>query len=218
MVSTQRPIAVGYRRVSTLDQGKSGLGLEDQDRSIREMCKSRGLTLDSVFTEIESGRDDGRPELKRALARAKRVRGLVVVATLSRLGRRVTFVSSMMDAGTPFACADSPDDEPFILHLRAAFAEEEARKISERTTAALAMARARGTKLGNPQNLTHDARCKGAATNRERAASENAAIAHEVLALRGAGRSIRAIAAEVSVSPMTVARLLKRAGAAGTGT
>jgi DNA invertase Pin-like site-specific DNA recombinase len=209
MQTVKRPIAIAYRRVSTDHQGKSGLGLKDQDRSIREFCDRRGLAIEGEFTEIESGKNDARPQLARAIAMAKRKQGILVVATLSRLGRRVSFVSSMMDAGTPFACADAPDDEPFILHVKASFAEEEARKISARTKAALAIAKARGTKLGKPENLTLEARKKGARTMQERAKADRATIMPEILAARSEGLSTRAIAERVGVSAMTVSRLLR---------
>jgi DNA invertase Pin-like site-specific DNA recombinase len=169
MQTTKRPVAIAYYRVSTDQQGKSGLGLADQERSIRAFCEQRGLTLEAQFTEIESGKNDARPQPAKAISFAKRKGGLLVVATLSRLGRRVSFVSGMMDAGTPFPCADAPDHEPFILHVKASFAEEEARKISQRTKAALAIKKAQGAKLGNPENLTLDAHSKGAATNKARA-------------------------------------------------
>ena len=210
MLSTKRPIAVAYRRVSTDAQAKSGLGLADQDRAIREFCERRGLTVEAEFTEIESGKNDARPELAKAIAAAKRKRGILVVATLSRLGRRVSFVSGLMDQGTPFACADAPDDEPFILHVKASFAEEEARKISTRTKAALAVAKANGKKLGTPRNLTVEGRRRGAATMHQRAQSEKAPILPEVLSMRRAGDSIRTIANQVGLSSMTISRMLSR--------
>ncbi len=207
-----RPVAIGYRRVSTNEQGKSGLGLEDQDGSIRAFCTSRGLSLLETFTEVESGKNDDRPELAKALERARRAKGMLVVCTLSRLGRRVSFVASLMDAGTPFACADAPDDEPFILHVKASFAEEEARKISQRTKAALAALKARGVTLGTPGNLTLEGRKRGAATIKARAATENRTLVLEVRALRERGLSIRAIADATGSTRSTVARLLSRAG------
>ena len=178
MQYSARPIAIGYRRVSTDKQERSGLGLEDQDQRIRAFCVQNGLTLADTFTEIESGKNDERPQLARALAAVRRKRGILVVATLSRLGRKVAFVSNLTDKGTPFACADAPDDEPFILHVKASFAEEEARKISQRTKAALAVLKANGKQLGaaGSRNLTLDARKKGAATVQERARAEHAAF------------------------------------------
>ena len=108
-------------------------------------------------------------ELAKALATAKRRGGILVISTISRLGRRVSFVARLMEQkDVPFTCADAPDDEPFILHVKAAFAEEEARKIIARTKAALAVAKARGKKLGTPANLTDDARRRGAEANAAR--------------------------------------------------
>jgi DNA invertase Pin-like site-specific DNA recombinase len=209
MQTTKRPVAIAYRRVSTDKQGRSGLGLADQDRAIRAYCEMRGLTLESEFTEIESGKNDERPQLKAALLATRRRGGTLVVATLSRLGRRVSFIASLMEQGVPFACADAPDDKAFILHVKASFAEEERRKISARTKAALAMAKAKGVKLGTPANLSLDARRKGAAARKSLAAAANAEILPEIAAARAAGLSVRAIAERVGVSPMTVSRLLR---------
>ena len=199
-------VAVAYRRVSTDDQHRSGLGLDDQDATIRAFCEARGLTLDATFTEVESGKRDDRPELAKALARARRVRGLLVVSTLSRLGRRVSFVASLMDAGTPFACADAPDDEPFILHVKASFAEEECRKISQRTRAALAQAKARGVTLGT-NNLTREGARRGAAraasTNRTKAQVEYADIRPVIVSDAAQGLSLRAIAQRLTAAGQT---------------
>lgn len=211
MQTSRHAVAIAYRRVSTDRQGASGLGLADQDRAIREFCDRRGLEIALEFTEIESGRNDDRPELAKALAAARRRGAVLVIATLSRLGRRVSFVSSLMEQRVPFACADAPDDEPFILHVKAAFAEEEARKISTRTKAALAVAKARGTKLGTPENLTLEGRRRGAETIRARAEAAQGEILPEVASLRARGLSVRAIAEQVGVSAMTVSRMLRRA-------
>jgi DNA invertase Pin-like site-specific DNA recombinase len=214
MQTSKRPVAIAYYRVSTEKQGRSGLGLADQERAIRTFCEQRALVLEGEFTEVESGKNDARPQLALALARARRKGGLLVIATLSRLGRRVSFVSSLMEQGVPFACADGPDDTPFILHVKAAFAEEEARKIRERTKAALAMAKARGVKLGIARNLTQDARRKGGEVMRARAAAEHAAKLPAIMAARAEGLSLRATAERIGVSPMYVSRLLNRDAAA----
>jgi DNA invertase Pin-like site-specific DNA recombinase len=194
---------------STNKQGKSGLGLAHQKFKVAEFCEQRALKLEGTFTEVEPGKNDARPQLALALAAARRRGGILVVATLSRLGRLVAFVSTLMEQGVPFAAADAPDDEPFILHVKAAFAEEEARKISTRTKAALAVAKAQGAKLGRLENLTHDARRKGAATNAARAAAEHDAIRPQVAELRAAGLSLRGIGERVGVSTMYVSRSLR---------
>ena len=150
---------VAYYRVSTDRQGKSGLGLEAQRAAVGRYVEDSSLLAE--FTEVESGkRSTNRPQLAAALDVCRRRRATLIVATLDRMSRSVGFVAGLMDTGVPFRCADSPDDEPFILHIKAAVAEEEARKISRRTKAALQAAKARGTKLGNPrwQDTLHHAR------------------------------------------------------------
>lgn len=208
MMNFDRLVAVGYRRVSTDSQGRSGLGLEAQEAAIRAFCESRGLKLDSTFVEVESGKRSDRPELAKAFDRARRLRGVVVIAKLDRLARDVHFVSGLIKQGTAFACVDAPDDDAMMLHVRAAFAEAEALKISERTKAALKAAKARGVRLGNPQNLTDEGRVRGSETMRERAAADRAKILPEVKALREQGLSVRAISVAIGVSPMTVSRIL----------
>lgn len=216
MMSFDRPIAVAYYRVSTQRQGRSGLGLEAQQAAVEAFCKMRGLTLDAAFTEVESGKKTDRPELAKAFAKARRLRGVVVIAKLDRLARDVHFVSGLIKQRVAFACVDAPDDDAMMLHVRATFAESEAQKISERTKAALAAAKARGRKLGNPQNLTAVGRARGSrtgsATMKARGKENRDAIRQDVLDARKRGLSLRAIAKEVGCGTMTVSRILADTG------
>lgn len=140
---------IGYVRVSTAKQGKSGLGLEAQRAAIAAYASQTGADV-AWFTEIESGRRDDRPQLEAAIATARRQKAQIVLAKLDRLSRSVAFISALMQKGVDFRVADMPSATPFMLHIYAAMAEEEARKISERTIAALKAAKARGVKLGSP--------------------------------------------------------------------
>ena len=154
-----KPI-ITYIRVSTQKQGQSGLGLESQSQqaAIERFCAAEGYDVTQTFTEIETAKGadalDRRPQLKAALKRAAVYRCPIVVAKLDRLSRNVAFISGLMAQGVPFIVTEIPNADPFMLHIYAAVAEQERTKISERTKAALAAAKARGVKLGNPHGPT----------------------------------------------------------------
>jgi DNA invertase Pin-like site-specific DNA recombinase len=147
---------IGYLRVSTGAQGRSGLGIEAQREALERFAEAEGFQLARVFTEIETGKGadalERRPQLAAALAEARKQRCPVAVAKLDRLSRDVHFVSGLMAQRVPFLVAElGPDVDPFILHLFAALAEKERAMISTRTRAALAAAKARGVRLGGPK-------------------------------------------------------------------
>ena len=143
-------------RVSTAQQGRSGLGLAAQREALERFATSEGFVLGRVFVEIETGKGadalDRRPQLAAALSEARRQRCSVAVAKLDRLSRDVHFISGLMAHRVPFVVAElGADVDPFILHLFAALAEKERAMISTRTKAALEAAKARGVKLGGPK-------------------------------------------------------------------
>lgn len=139
---------IAYYRVSTARQGQSGLGLEAQRTAVMQFAAQRGGVVLMEFVEVESGRRSDRPELAKALAEARKRKATLCIAKLDRLARNVAFISGLMEAGVPFLATDMPTADRFMLHIFAAMAEEEARRISQRTKAALAAAKARGTVLG----------------------------------------------------------------------
>jgi DNA invertase Pin-like site-specific DNA recombinase len=149
--------AIAYYRVSTQRQGRSGLGLEAQRTAAARFAESEGITIAGEFTEVETGKGadalDRRPQLAAALATARKEKCPVLVTKLDRLSRDVAFIAGLMAQRVPFIVAElGADADPFMLHLYAALAEKERRQISERTRAALAARKERGTKLGNPRN------------------------------------------------------------------
>jgi DNA invertase Pin-like site-specific DNA recombinase len=156
--------AIAYLRVSTSEQGRSGLGLEAQRAAIESFAKSEGVIVDRFFTEIETGKGsdalDRRPQLAAALEAAKSIKGPVIVSKLDRLSRDVHFISGLMVQQVEFIVAElGRQADPFVLHLYAALAEKERQLISSRTRAGLQAARRKGKALGtagraaSPQQL-----------------------------------------------------------------
>lgn len=139
---------IAYYRVSTDKQGKSGLGLEAQRQAVLAHLNGGDWELLGEYTEIESGKRADRPQLAQALKAAKKAGATLIIAKLDRLARNVAFIANLMEAGVDFVAVDNPHANRLTLHILAAVAEDEARRISERTKAALAAAKARGTALG----------------------------------------------------------------------
>ena len=158
---------VSYFRVSTEGQGRSGLGLEAQREAVSRLCQSRGWQIVADFTEVESGKRDDRPQLLAAMHRAKVTGATLVIAKLDRLSRSAAFLTALQEAGTPFVAADMPEACETTVGILAVIARSERKAISRRTREALAAAKARGMRLGNPN---------GAAALRRAAKGNSAAI------------------------------------------
>jgi len=137
---------IAYFRASTERQGQSGLGLEAQQKAVVDWLNGGGSELIESFIEVESGKHAHRPELAKALAQCRRRKAKLVIAKLDRLSRNVAFIASLMDSGVEFVAVDNPSANKLTIHILAAVAEDERERISARTNAALAAAKARGTK------------------------------------------------------------------------
>ena len=176
---TRKPTeVVAYYRVSTARQGRSGLGLEAQESAVREFASREGAPIIASYTEIESGRNPDRPELRRAIGHALRSGSTLVVAKLDRLARNVAFLAALMESKVEFAACDNPHANALTCHILAAVAEDEAKRISTRTRDALRAAKARGTKLGSARpgwaERNGEARTRGA-----RRGSENSVTSRQ---------------------------------------
>jgi DNA invertase Pin-like site-specific DNA recombinase len=153
---------IAYYRVSRKEQGISGLGLSAQKSSVEKYVSGQEGIILNEYTEIETGTNKReRIEIHKAIQQAKNEGAVLVIAKLDRLARQVTFVSSLMDSGIEFLAVDMPSANNFTIHIFSALAEQEAKLISSRTKVALAELKKKGVKLGNPQNLTSEARAKG---------------------------------------------------------
>lgn len=153
---------VAYYRVSTDKQGQSGLGLEAQRDAVLRFTGDKPLVAE--YTEVESGKSHtNRPQLLAALDICKRKKLTLVLAKLDRLGRNLAFIASLLESGVEFVCADNPHANKMTLQMLSVFAEFEREQTSARTKAALAAAKARGTKLGNPRWQESQAKATAAA-------------------------------------------------------
>lgn len=146
---------VAYYRVSSERQGRSGLGIEAQKKAVNEYLFANKWELLGSFEEVESAtcskKNNSRPILGKALNLAKKNKAVLIIAKLDRLARNVSFISNLMDAGVDFVACDMPNANKLTVQILAAVAEDEARRISERTSLALQAKKAMGYKLGNPQ-------------------------------------------------------------------
>jgi DNA invertase Pin-like site-specific DNA recombinase len=216
--------AVALVRVSTSEQGKSGLGLAAQEAAVRSFAAAEGFDIVEFFSEVASGAQgiDEREGLRSALAKAKKLKCPVIVAKLDRLSRDVAFISGLMARGVPFIVAElGADVDPFVLHLYAALGEKERKMIGQRTKAALAAKKAQGVVLGNRTNLC-EAQAKGQAANAAKAAAFAARLIPEIKRLKEQRMTLDQIAAELTKRgewtfnggewhKSTVSRLLARA-------
>jgi len=195
---------VAYYRVSTKKQGQSGLGLDAQRSSVIGFVKDQ-TQLIGEFCDIESGKNDQRPELLKAVQFAKQQNARLVIAKLDRLSRNLTFVSSLMDSRVSFVCADMPDANEFTIHIFAALAQQERKMISERTKKALdeKLVRIGQWRKGANSFLKPEVSLKAAHANRQRAADNehNRKATELIVALRAA-----------NISYLEIARRLNRAG------
>lgn len=208
-VSTDRTL-ITYIRVSTSQQGRSGLGIEAQRQALAHFAATEGFTVAREFVEVETGKGsdalDRRPQLKAALAAARKLKCHVAVAKLDRLSRDVHFVSGLMAHKVPFLVAElGPDVDPFVLHLFAALAEKERSLISTRTRQALSAAKARGVALGNPRlHVARKSAVEAVTAEADRFAANVLPIIRE--AQKAGATSLRDIATALNARGIATAR------------
>jgi DNA invertase Pin-like site-specific DNA recombinase len=202
---------VGYYRVSTAKQGKSGLGLEAQKTAVANFLNGGISQLTAEFVEVESGKRDDRPQLEQALAMCELSNATLVVAKLDRLSRNLAFLARLQESGARFVAADMPEANELTIHIMAAVAQAERKAISKRTKEALAAAKARGVRLGGSRGNLEDLR-KGPAKStevRRRQARERALkVCRQIEAMTTGGeqKSLRQIAAALNHCGITAPR------------
>lgn len=209
---------VSYARVSTDEQGIEGLGLDAQTHAMRQYVESVGGEMLREFVEVASGNDDDRPKLAEALKLAKRTRAILLVSKLDRLSRVLAKIAVLMRQGAELRVVDCANASTLELQIRAVIAEEERRKIGERTRDALAAAKRRGTKLGSARpghwagredrrELGQQrATAAAAAARRELRGETYAAALPMAQRLAAEGASLRTIAAALNAEGITTPR------------
>jgi DNA invertase Pin-like site-specific DNA recombinase len=197
---------VTYRRVSTREQGDSGLGLEAQDRDIAiflDTYSDQPFEVIGEFIEVESGANADRPVLAEAIALARKTGATLLVSKLDRLSRKVSFIAALMDdKRLSFRVASMPYADKFQLHIYAALAEQEREFISVRTKAALKEAKARGVVLGG----LRDATMKRNEVVKAQADDRAEALRAIVMPLRQANATLQAIADALNSAKIATAR------------
>ena len=190
---------ITYYRVSTQKQGQSGLGLEAQKAQAESFAQGKGEII-SEYIEVESGKRDDRPKLAEAIRQSTETGATLLIAKLDRLSRNAGFIFALKDSEVKFQAVDMPDATSMTVGIFAVLAQHERELISSRTKAALAARRARGLSLGNPANLTAEARKRGPQVRREIARNHKAnRQASELAGLyRGQGLTLSEIAGRLN--------------------
>ena len=200
------PDYFAYYRVSTKQQGASGLGLKAQQAAVVSFLK--GGRPQGEYLEIESGKKNQRPQLLAAMAAARAVGGVLLIAKLDRLSRNASFIFALRDSGVDFVCCDMPDANTLTVGLFAVLAQHERETISKRTKDALTAKKARGAVLGTPANLTDEVRQAGLLV-RQQNARQHAGVRQAtalITSRRAQGVSFRQIAGELNALGFTARR------------
>lgn len=185
---------IAYYRVSTDRQGRSGLGLDAQKQAVSAYLNGGKWSLINEFVEVESGKNNARPQLEAAISLCRRKKAKLIIAKLDRLSRNLAFIATLMDSGIEFVAADNPHANKLTIHILAAVAQNERELIAERTIAALAAAKARGKRLGR-----YGAEVL-APTNRQKAYEHAREIAPALADMLADGLSLRKMASMLDSS------------------
>ena len=190
---------IAYYRVSTQKQGNSGLGLDSQKSSVLNFINQNDALLAS-YTDVESGKNNNRPNLLQAIEDCKNNNAILLIAKLDRLSRNAAFIFTLRDSQVKFKCVDMPEANSVTIGIMAVLAQDERERISKRTKDALAELIKQGIKLGSPKNLTKEAREKGLKARKKNARTNdnNRKAQGFIVSLQQNGLSFYAITKELN--------------------
>lgn len=190
---------IAYYRVSTQKQGNSGLGLEAQRSDVSRFVE-RGGTLLAEYQDIESGKNNNRPHLIKAIEECKKEGATLLIAKLDRLSRNASFILMLRDSKIDFVCCDMPDANSITIGIMAILAQDERERTSHRTKAALAELKRKGVKLGSPQNLSEQARQTSLQVRQQNAIDNenNRKAGALIVSLRNGGKTFYQITKELN--------------------
>lgn len=190
---------IAYYRVSTQKQGNSGLGLNAQRTDVNRFI-SKGGELITEFEDIESGKKNNRPNLIKAIEECKKQGATLLIAKLDRLSRNASFIFTLRDSKIDFICCDMPNANSVTIGIMAVLAQDERERISHRTKSALAELKSKGIKLGNPENMTVEARMKGLETRKQNALENenNRKATALIISMKKGGKTFAQITRELN--------------------
>lgn len=190
---------IAYYRVSTQKQGNSGLGLEAQRSDVYKFVE-RGGSLLTEYQDIESGKNNDRPSLIKAIEECKKEGATLLIAKLDRLSRNASFILMLRDSKVDFVCCDMPDANSITIGIMAILAQDERERTSQRTKAALAELKRKGVKLGTPENLTEQARINSLQVRQEKAYNDenNRKAGALIVSMREQGKSFYQITKDLN--------------------
>lgn len=188
---------VSYLRVSTQEQGRSGLGLEAQRTAVAQYLNGGRWTLEAEYVEVESGKRNDRPELQKALERCRVIGATLVIAKLDRLSRDAHFLLGLMKAGVRFVAADMPEANELTIGIMAVVAQAERKMISARTKAALEAAKERGQRLGSPVGFKGVVYRSAGKAAQQRAQEFAQTLGPTLMTMKAQGLSLHAMAREL---------------------
>lgn len=209
-------------RVSTIEQGISGLGLDAQRQAIREAVEKVGGNIEIEFTEVASGKNNKRPILADAIKKSIEGGYGLVVAKLDRLGRNAGYLFQIRD-NVRLLVADKPNISTLEFGIYATMAQDEGERISQRTKAALAIKKAQGYKFGKPENLTDKSRQKSIEVRKEKAMTQDYNLVAKAIIEENLNLSLAKLAEKLNkynlktakgkqFTPCTVQKIMKMYG------